>query len=183
MRCGKWDREKFLSALNDVRRLSRKKDPAIFVPALQELCAECGVAVVILRAPQGCRASGATKFLFKDKAMLLSSFRYRSDDHFWFTFLHEAGHLVMHDSSALFIEGDHFISTHEEAEADQFSEQLLVPQEVRQDMHELPMNYRSIMRFARKIGISPGIVVGQLQHAGMIPRDKMNFLKTRFVWA
>jgi HTH-type transcriptional regulator / antitoxin HigA len=182
MPCGKWDRESFHSALKEIRRKSRTKDPAVFVPALQQLCAERGVAVVILRAPQGCRASGATKFLSKDKAMLLLSFRYRSDDHFWFTFFHEAGHLVLHDRSALFIEGDHFLSTDEEAEADQFSEQLLVPPEVRQEMHELPTSYRTIMRFARKIGISPGIVVGQLQHAGVFPRDKMNFLKTRFVW-
>lgn len=182
MRCTKWDKDNFYLALKDIRKLSRIDDPAIFVPALQELCADCGVAVVVLRAPQGCRASGATKFLSDDKAMLLLSFRYRSDDHFWFTFFHEAGHLLLHDCSALFVEGDHFLPTEEEAEADQFSEQLLVPPEVRQEMYELPTNYRMIMRFARKIGVSAGIVVGQLQHAGVFPRDKMNFLKKRFVW-
>jgi Zn-dependent peptidase ImmA (M78 family) len=138
---------------------------------------------VILRAPQGCRASGATKFITKDKAMLLLSFRYRSDDHFWFTFFHEAGHLVLHDCSALFIEGANFITTAEEQEADKFSEDLLVPPEFQEEMRELPMEHRKIMRFSKKIGISHGIVVGQLQHADVFPPDKMNFLKTRFVWA
>jgi HTH-type transcriptional regulator / antitoxin HigA len=183
MQCNKWNREKFQVALREIRKLTRTKDPAIFVPELQKLCAECGVAVVILRAPQGCRASGATRFISEDKAMLLLSVRYRSDDHFWFTFFHEAGHLVLHDCAALFIEGANFISTDEEREADQFSEKLLVPVEFKEEMRGLPADHRKIMRFARKIGISPGIVVGQLQHADIIARDKMNFLKNRFVWA
>jgi Zn-dependent peptidase ImmA (M78 family) len=180
MSCSKWERKKFRGALKEIRKLTRNKDPAAFVPTLQELCSECGVAVVVLRAPQGCRASGATKFISRDKAILLLSFRHRSDDHFWFTFFHEAGHLILHDRSALFIEGAHFLSTDEEREADRFSEQLLVPQDYQEEMRELPMNHRTVMRFARKIGISPGIVVGQLQHAGVFPRNKMNFLKNRF---
>jgi plasmid maintenance system antidote protein VapI len=183
MPCAKWDPKAFRAALQEMRKLTRTKDPAVFIPALRKLCAQCGVALVILRAPQGCRASGATKFIGKDKAMLLLSFRYRSDDHFWFTFFHEAGHLVLHDCSALFIEGAHFITTTEEQEADKFSEELLVPAEFQEEMRELPKDYKKIMRFAKKIGISPGIVVGQLQHADVFERDKMNFLKTRFAWA
>jgi HTH-type transcriptional regulator/antitoxin HigA len=181
--CAKWNVVKFRTALQDMRKLTRTKHPSVFIPALQNLCAQCGVGVVILRAPQGCRASGATKFISKDKAMLLLSFRYRSDDHFWFTFFHEAGHLILHNCSALFIEGANFLSTDEEREADQFSEQLLVPSEFQEEMRELPTQFKKIMRFAKRIGVSPGIVVGQLQHAGVFGRDKMNFLKTRFVWA
>lgn len=183
MSCAEWNREKFRAALTHLKKFTRIKEPAAFVPALQNACAECGVAVVILQAPQGCRTSGATRFISNNKAMLLLSFRYRSDDHFWFTFFHEAGHLVLHGDSALFIEGADVLSTAEEGEADEFSEQLLVPAEFQKEMLELPANYRTIMRFARKIGVSPGIVVGQLQHAGVFPREKMNFLKVRYVWA
>ena len=181
--CATWDRPRFREALAEIRKLSRIKDPAMFIPKLQKICGECGVAVVILRAPQGCRASGATKFISKEKAMLLLSVRYKSDDHFWFTFFHEAGHLLLHDCAALFIEGTDFISTEQEREADQFSEQMLVPPEFQEEMHNLPTNHRTIMRFARKIGISPGIVVGQLQHARVFAPDKMNFLKNRYTWS
>jgi HTH-type transcriptional regulator/antitoxin HigA len=38
------------------------------------------------------------------------------------------------------------------------------------------------MRFARDISVSPGIVVGQLQHRGILPRDKFNYLKVRYSW-
>ena len=182
LECAKFNVERFRTSLQEVRKLTRVKDPTEFLPKLERLCAACGVAVVILRAPQGCRASGATKFISADKAMLLLSVRYRSDDHFWFTFFHEAGHLVLHDCAALFIEGKNLLSTHEEREADAFSEELLVPSEHQDEMRGLPNDFKKVMRFARKIGISPGIIVGQLQHAGIFAPEKMNYLKTRYSW-
>src|SRR5690606_20384644 len=91
--CSKWDRDSFIKALEEIKPLTSKKEPKDFYPTLIEICAACGVSVVILRALSGCKASGATKFLKKDKALLLLSFRHLSDDQFWFTFFHEAGHL------------------------------------------------------------------------------------------
>lgn len=180
--CGPFDREKLIAILPDLRKLTRVKEPAQFIPAAQKLCEECGVALVIERAPQGCRASGATRFLPNGTALILMSVRYRSDDHFWFTFFHEVGHLVLHDKSALFIEGADFVKTDEEREADLFSERLLVPSEHQAEMLALPADHRKIMRFAKNIGISPGIVIGQLHHAGKVPPDKLNKLKTRYTW-
>jgi len=180
--CIQFDRVKLISAIPELRKLTRIKDPEKFLPQLEELCGKCGVALVIERAPQGCRASGATKFLANGTALILMSFRYRSDDHFWFTFFHEIGHLILHDKSALFIEGADFMKTDEERQADEFSEVTLVPAEFKQEMLSLPLDHRKIQRFAKRIGISPGIVLGQLQHVGVIGRDKLNALKARYVW-
>jgi plasmid maintenance system antidote protein VapI len=177
-----FNKAKLISAIPELRKLTRVKDPEKFIPQLETQCEQCGVALVIERAPQGCRASGATKFLSNGTALVLMSFRYRSDDHFWFTFFHEIGHLVLHDQSALFIEGADFMKTHEEREADQFSEDTLVPPEFKQELLLLPADHRKIQRFAKKIGVSPGIVLGQLQHAGKIGREKLNALKKRYVW-
>ena len=180
--CKPWNSDRFRQRLWDSRALTRRKDPEFFVPELRQLCAECGVAVALVRAPTGCRASGATKFLSPVKALLLLSFRYRSDDHFWFTFFHEAGHLLLHDRNALFVEGTDMLSTHEEEEADEFSKVTLVPPQHHDEMLALGRNYRKVMRFARHVGVSPGIIVGQLQHRGHLARNQMNFLKRRFVW-
>ena len=103
-----------LRSATAIKALTWKKSPDIFIPKLRELCAECGVALVIVRAPTGCRASGATRFLSESKALLLLSFRYLSDDHFWFTFFHEAGHLLLHGKKALFLEGANMVSTDQE---------------------------------------------------------------------
>jgi Zn-dependent peptidase ImmA (M78 family) len=111
------------------------------------------------------------------------SFRYLSDDHFWFTFFHEAGHLVLHDMNSLFLEGEDRISTKEEGEANEFSAAVLIPAEFRADLMTLRGEGREVIRFARRVGVSPGVIVGQLQHLGRVRRNQLNRLKRRFVWA
>jgi plasmid maintenance system antidote protein VapI len=180
--CQPWNRDEFLTRLSRIRPLTRQKDPARFLPTLREVCAEAGVAVVVLRAPAGCRASGATRFVSPSKALLLLSFRYLSDDHFWFTFFHEAAHLILHNPNALFIEAAEMLSSAQEQEANEFAEDFLVPSSFQSEFARLPLRHESIIRFARRLGVSPGIVVGQLQHAGRLPRNQLNRLKRRFRW-
>jgi HTH-type transcriptional regulator/antitoxin HigA len=182
MNCEDWDQSRFYSVLPEIRALTREKDPAVFIPELQKRCAKCGVAVVIARAPSGCKASGATRFLSTNKALLMLSFRYLSDDHFWFTFFHEAGHLILHDTKSLFLEGGDLCSGEEEQEANSFASNLLITPEHQSEMRSLPVDGRAVMRFARKIGISPGIVVGQLQHLGRFSQRQLNNLKVRYSW-
>lgn len=177
-----WDAERFQITLPSIRALTRKRNPSAFIPELQKLCAESGVAVVIARAPTGCRASGATLFLSPSKALLLLSFRYLSDDHFWFSFFHEAAHLVLHDKDALFLEGMEMCSAREEQEANEFAARTLIPEQFKLELSNLPLDGREVIRFARKVGVSPGIVVGQLQYLGLINPRQLNNLKTRYSW-
>jgi Zn-dependent peptidase ImmA (M78 family) len=180
--CDPWNAERFGQTLAAIRKLTRKKDPDIFIPELRKLCAKCGVAVVMLRAPTGCRASGATRFLSPDKALLLLSFRYLSDDHFWFTFFHEAGHLLLHNRKTLFLEGHDVSTTAEEEEANKFAADVLIPLQFRKEMFNLPVNGFDVIRFAKTVGVSPGIIVGQLQYHDRFTHRQLNNLKRRFVW-
>jgi Zn-dependent peptidase ImmA (M78 family) len=179
----KWNAAKFEKVLPAIRKLTKKKDPQVFLPELIRLCADCGVAIVIARAPEGCRASGATKFLSADKALVMLSFRHRTDDHFWFTFFHEAGHLLLHGTGALFVEDPNLVTTHEEEEANQFAMDVLVPEEFRTEMLDLPKIPKVITKFAVRVGVSRGIIVGQLQHHGRIAHKDLNFMKARYAWA
>lgn len=180
---GSWSRERFERLLPSLKSLTRVREPAEFIPLLQEQCAACGVAVVIVRAPKGCPASGATR-VNNGKAILQLSVRYLRDDSFWFTFFHEAGHLVLHEDR-LFLEWSdrRELDSQEEAEANQFAGQVLIPPSAEEALQALPHDYRNIMRFAKNLSISPGIVVGQLQHRGLVRQDKLNFLKKRYSWA
>ena len=180
--CGAWNAATFKSMLSTIRPLTRKKDPRQFVPELRRICASCGVAVVIARGPAGCRASGATRFISQEKAMILLSFRYLSDDQFWFTFFHEAGHLLLHSHKALFLEDESDVTSDEENEANQFAQDFLVPSASRTLLSKLPLKKWDIARFAREIGISGGIVVGQLQHIKRARPDQLNWLKRRYDW-
>lgn len=180
--CDPWNAVGFKESLSSIRTLTRKKNPAIFIPQLQTLCSKWGVAVAIVRAPAGCRASGATRFLSADKALLLLSFRHLTDDQFWFTFFHEAAHLLLHGKTELFLETADTPSSTQEQEANEFAAATLIPSESRAELVQLPFDGREIIRFASRAGISPGIVVGQLQHLGIIGHNQLNRLKRRFTW-
>lgn len=182
IRCAPWNARGFQAGLASIRLLTREKDPKSFVPMLQNTCASVGVAVAIVRTPSGCSASGATRFLTEDKALLLLSFRYLSDDQFWFSFFHEAGHLLIHGRRDVFIEGLEVTNSVAEGEANEFSSAILIPPQHHPELLRLRQNKFDLVRFARRMGVSPGVVVGQLQHYGKLRHNHFNGLKRRYQW-
>jgi hypothetical protein len=191
--CDVWNPSAFQAVLGKLRQLTRQKDPNVFVPQLQQACASAGVAVVVARAPSGCRASGAVRFLSEEKTLLQLSFRYLTDDHFWFTFFHEAGHLLLHKDRIAFLqavrgdyqgllEGADSLSDEEEEEANRFAAEHLVPRRFQESLAQVRLATAPIIRLASVLGISPGIVVGQLQHMGRLRPNQFNSLKRRYRW-
>lgn len=177
-----WNLSSFLSTLPEIRHLTREPDPEKFIPKLIELCGASGLSVVVLPTPKGCTVSGATRFLNKSHPVVMLSARHLSDDHFWFTFFHESGHLALHGHEKLFLEFDSSPNSKEEQEANSFAQDILIPANHREEFLQLKRNTRQVARFARMIGISPGIVVGQLQNQEVFEQSQMNRIKRRFQW-
>ena len=184
--CRTWNPNAFRCSLDQIRQLTKEKNPKKFIPKLITLCADSGVAVAIVRSPKGCKASGATRFLPSGKALLMLSFRYLSDDQFWFTFFHEAGHLLLHEGKGIFLEGvENEIGTLEgnltiqeqEAEANDFAGEILIPPQLHNRLSKLKGNKRDVVAFAMDAGVSPGIVVGQMQHYGYARKNYLNAFK------
>lgn len=184
--CAPWNPEAFRQMLGQLRTLTRQKDPQIFIPQLQRLCAQCGVALIVLPPVSGCRASGATRLVSDHKAVILMSARHLSDDHFWFTFFHEAGHLLLHASNELFLDfGDAFNDVDDpqvEREANAFSAEVLVPAHQRERLLTETRTQKDVIRLAAALGVSAGIIVGQLQHMGQLKPNQFNKLKRRYKW-
>lgn len=180
--CENWDSDKLVRLLPSMRKLTLLRNPQVFLPRLRQLCASAGVALVVARAPKGCRASGATMFVSDKRAVLMLSFRHLSDDHFWFSFFHECGHLILHPHNLLIVEGETEEGDPMEDEANRFAEDVLIPSPWKQILDSVKLNRDEIVRFAVRAGISPGIVVGQLQHRGRIEHGFLNYLKRRYKW-
>ena len=181
--CREWNPKRFESQLAKMRSLTEITEPSEFLPKLRAMCAEAGVAVVTVKAPKGCRASGATFFASPNKAVLLLSFRYLTDDQFWFSFFHEAGHLVLHwDSDLLILETSDGPNSPREEEANQFAMDLLIPPELQTRLPVASKTLIGITRLARDAGVSYGIVLGQMQFRGLVRPDRFNRLKTRYKW-
>lgn len=180
--CVPYDKSKFDSALNEIRQLSCE-DPDVFEPRMKELCASSGVALVFVGELSGTHLSGATRWLQSDKAMIELSLRYKTNDHLWFAFFHEADHVKLHGKKEVFIdEVKQSAFSKEEQQADQFAANRLIPRKAYAEFRELEeYNQSNISEFAATIGIAPGIVVGRLQHDGVIPwRTALNSLKYHF---
>lgn len=180
--CKPLNKDKLRDSIQFIRSLTNEKNPDVFIPKIKSVCAESGVAVVVAKTPEGCRASGATKRLSDSKSLLILSFRFRSDDHFWFTVFHEIAHLLLHDEDVVHIEGMGEENNVQEEEANAFSRDSLIPPGYRQELLNLKNDYRSVLKFSRKIGVSPGIIVGQMQYHNLIQQNHLNKLKVRYSW-
>lgn len=177
-------RERLIASLGKLRRLTLEPDPQIFVSEMTRICAESGVVVVFVPDVQGSRCSGATRWL-SGRPVIQLSLRHKTDDHLWFTFFHELGHVLLHSRNDVFIDGETAV-THEneliENEADVFAQETLIPEEHEQELATLG-RLSDIVEFAQRIGVSSGIVVGRLQHEGIIGYAIGNNLKRRYTFA
>ncbi len=182
LQCQPYVKATFRSILDEIRTLTAES-PDIFVPAMQELCASAGVAVVFVPSLPKTGVSGATRWLNPNKAIIQLSLRYKTNDHLWFTFFHEAGHILKHGKKELFLEGNG-MDDEKENEANDFASNLLIPVKVFNAFIKNKRPTKSlIIKFANELGIAPGVVVGQLQHHGWLPYTHCNDLKVRFKWA
>lgn len=178
--CGEFDAAKFRQTLSACRELTTLSAPDA-KQRLRDLCKAAGVAVVFVPELPGTRVSGATHWLSPQKALIQMSGRYQKDDHFWFTFFHEAAHILFHGKREFFIEDDREGASKSESEADEFSRNFLIPEPAYESfLRRGGINAFRIREFAREIGIAPGIVVGRLQREKVLPYTTLNGLKARY---
>ena len=156
------------------------------VDALQratELCNQAGVALALVPPLPKTALSGAAWWLSPKKAVIQLSARHKSDDHLWFSFYHEAAHLLLHSKKSVFVDEVAGNGTDIEEEANRWAARTLVPpREWRRFVATLPRRKLAVQAFADQQGIAPGIVVGMLQHEGVIPWSHLNGLKVRLKW-
>ncbi len=178
--CKPFDASRFKNALYEIRKVTNKP-PDVFQSEVVRLGAECGVAVAFVPELPKIRASGATWWMNPNKAVIQLSLRYKRDDQLWFSFFHEAGHILLHGKKEVFIEGDSRDS--KEDEANRFASDILIPpKKYEQFIQTGRCSRAAIQKFASEMGITPGIVVGRLQHDRKIDHSFCNDLKKRFQW-
>jgi len=175
-----YNRAKFRENLQRIRALTAES-PSVFGPKMRRLCAEAGVALVFVPELPKTRVSGITRWLSKDKALIQLSLRHKKNDHLWFNFFHEVGHVVLHGKRDIFIEDS--LEDGKEEEADRFAADLLIPPtKLRRFLAgHLQPTEGAILSFAEEIGIAPGILVGRLQHDKILPfKSRLNKLKKTY---
>lgn len=175
-----FDKKKFKDSLTDIKELAytRQSD---FAYELQEICAASGVAVLYTPNLPKAPISGATRWVY-DTPLIQLSGRYKTNDHFWFTFFHEAGHIIQHGKKDIFLEDVEGspVDKQKEKEADEFaSEWLLSKDQLREIVASRPLTENIIVEFSKRFHTLPGIIIGRLQHLKLIHHSVGNHLRVK----
>lgn len=175
--------KKLKSYLPEIRKMTLQ-NPSEFLPRLSQLLSECGVAFVRIPSLKNSGVYGATKWVNKEKVVLGISNRGKSADIFWFSLLHELGHVLQRKITKTLVdfEASDFIEEYEN-EANQFAKDTLIPaREYQLFRTENFYSEQRVLDFANSISVHPGVVVGRLQKEGLIPYKNLNKLKQNYIF-
>ena len=167
---GEFDRKALFNKLNEIKELAYKL-PGDFASQLQQICASCGLALIFTPGLPKAPISGAVRWINKTPLIQLTG-RFKTDDHFWFNFFHEAAHVLLHGKKNIFLEEVEgaYLDQKMEKEANKFAEDFLLSQgELKQVVESQPLDETRIIAFADKFKTPPGVIIGRLQHLKIIP--------------
>lgn len=172
----------FREVLRELRSATQM-DPTQWQPLMVERCATTGVAVVFVPELPRTRCFAVSWWPNRSRAVIQLSLRYKTDDQLWFSFFHEAGHVLLDDrrnGRISDLNGDPIA----EERANAFAADFLIPPEKYDAFRSQPArpSKTRVKAFAEEIGIAPSIVVGRLQRDEVIPYSYMNDLKTKLDW-
>lgn len=177
--CQPFNAEKFRAALSQIRAYTREV-PTLAFRLARELCASAGVALVVVEEVAGSRVNGVTRWLSSGtKALIQLSGRHRKDDIFWFTFFHEAGHILLHAKREVFLETTEKEKDAFELEADSFAREHLIPAGEFESMcrRHAKWSEDAICSEATRLQIAPGILLGRLQKESILAWSAFASLK------
>lgn len=178
-----YNKEKFQEAIKEIKTLIKKDNVDIFKD-IKNICNKNGVYFVMEEAVPNSKVRGAFTWI-GENPLIQISLRYCSNDHFWFAFFHEIGHLMLHaKKSKNFIDYTEKDENKQmEIEADNYSRNtILDDNSYLKFIQERNYTKENIIKFAKNNEIHPGIVVGRLQHDKILGWNIYDDLKQRYRW-
>ena len=179
-----FDKRKLESYIPRITELTREPNPNVLLKKLTLLLAVCGVALVVIPHFPKTYTTGATFWIGKAKAVVMMSLRGSWSDIFWFSLLHEIGHILRHDKRLTFLENSSTnpLYVKQEEEADCFAQETILPtKNYDKFIKNRDFSSSAIKRFADEVRVSAGIVTGRLQHDKKLLHTT-NHHRIRYKW-
>lgn len=101
--CSDYDGVEFRKALTRICAVARRPDAGTWKLA-RELCQVAGVALVEVEPLPGAPTAGAARWLTPRKGLIQLAGGQKEGDRIWFTFFHEAAHLLLHSRKFVFVD-------------------------------------------------------------------------------
>lgn len=165
-------------AIEKLRPLMSHAEEARHVP---RVLAECGIRFLIIEHLPQTRIDGVCLWLDEQRPVIALSARYDRLDYFWFTVMHELGHVHKQDGLTTVLApdvdlvGEKAAMTNLKPEIEQAADRFASDHMIREsEMDNFIARVRplfskvKIQGFALRQGVHPAIVIGQLQHKGAI---------------
>ena len=156
------------AAISTLERLRGDPEEVRHIPRILQ---ECGVRYVLVESLPGGKIDGVCFWLDKRSPVIGISLRFDRIDNFWFVLRHEIEHVMKkhgQDREIIDVEIETPSETvpNQEKVANNAAADFCVPQEEMQSFYLRKNPYfseRDTIGFAHRMGVHPGIVVGQIQ--------------------
>lgn len=162
-----YDEALFLEALKGIGPLTMKT-PEEFFPLLRKRLSESGVSLVYVPYLKNTGIFGASCWVGgsdggKSPIIALSN-RGKSADVFWFSFVHEAAHVLMRHTRNLMLASDDTVSSPVEREANERGKAMLIDPKSWKRFSDFSSHHTTggVASFAKEVGVDPCVVVGWL---------------------
>lgn len=151
-----------------------------------QLLSKAGIRLVVIAPLPGSKIDAACMW-FKDQPLIALTLRYDKHDIFWHALFHELDHIEHSEGMSEPIVDSDLLSdcshgAQSEKRANRTAASRLIPfEEMERFISSVNPFYSdaAILNFAANLKVHPGIVIGQLQHRGLVPWSSFSRLKAK----
>lgn len=173
----KYDKERIVSRIEEIRALTLMDNQQEARNKLTNICNECGIIINFEKSMPNTAIYGIAKWLNSTTPFIQISDRGKNVATFWFSFMHELGHIINGRKKMCFLDMDNneieddedmkILKEVEEFKADKFSRNSLIPEKEYKiflnKMNNKLITKKDIIDFSKQVEIAPCIVAGRIK--------------------
>ena len=172
---GEFQINRLTKAVPDLLRYAHKEEDVAHIP---QMLNDLGVYFAIVPHLNKTYLDGAA-FYLENHPVVALTLRHNRIDCFWFSLMHELGHIVAGHQGIYLDNLDKLEENPAEKEADKLARNWLIEEEaLKLFVYQTKPKFskKAIINFAQSQDRHPGIILGRLQHEGLVPYQNLRVL-------
>lgn len=175
---GEFQLDRLRGAISDLLRYAEKEEDVARIP---QILIDLGVHFAIVPHLNKTYLDGAA-FYLEDRPVVALTLRHNRIDCFWFSLMHELAHIVAGHQGVYLDNLDELEQNSEEEEANKLARNWLIDEQALNSFAvqtKPKFSKKAIINFAQLQDRHPGIILGRLQHEGLVPYQNLRVLLTK----